>query len=324
MKIIILLLLPLQLLAQKSNQSELNKFIKATTEQVKAAGASVLIAHQGKIILNKGYGFAHLGFRVPATPQTKYFVVGPQVTVLATAILQQVEKGILSLDDEIQKYLPDFPLQGKKVTIRHLLTSTSGIPDYHYLGDPLQGQNYQPKALDEVIDLFAGKPFLIEPGSKYDWSISNFALLTDILQRITDQPYRDYLYNNIIKPLDLTETEYLEHDKLITNFAQGYRIMDTSFFPATESLFTYGYSHRLVTTTADLYKIWNGLKTHKLLKTTTFNLMTSKEEAKSNNSMYFGYGIRFRNEDNVEGIGIGGALQGFSGFFIFIRKMILQ
>ncbi len=127
-------------------------------------------------------------------------------------------------------------MQNNKITIRHLLTSTSGLPDYHHLGDPLTGQAYQPKALDEVIDLFENKPFTMKPGMKYDWSISNFALLVSILQKVTNQRYEDYLRTNIIAPLGMQETEYLTQKKLIPQFAQGYHFSDSSFYPATESI----------------------------------------------------------------------------------------
>ncbi len=312
-----LLLMPLFLRAQTFKTTELDKIVKEAFAQHKAAGASVLIAQNGKIILNKGYGFAHLGFRIPATPQTKYFIVGPQTIVLATAIMQQVERGNLSLDDEIQKYLPHFPLQGKKVLIRHLITSTSGIPDYHYLGDSFSGQE-QYKTQDEVINMFAGKPFLIEPGSKFDWSISNFALLTAILEKITHQRYQDYLQANFIDPLLLQETEYLEQDKLIPNFAQGY--IDTSFSRVPGSLFKFDYSTRLVSTTGDLYKLWVGLKKNKLITATSFTLMTSREEAKKNNSGNYGYGIRLYKLENFEGIRASGGLSNYSSYLYHIPQ----
>jgi CubicO group peptidase (beta-lactamase class C family) len=195
--ILFLLLMPLFLRAQTFKKTELDKIVKAAFAQQKAAGASILIAQNGKIILNKGYGFAHLGFRVPATPQTKYLIVGAGQIVLGAAIMQLVDKGDLSLDDEITKYLPGFNVQGHKITIRHLLTFTSGLPDYHYLGDPNSGQAYQPKAMDEVIDVFENKPFTMKPGTKFDWSISNFALLVSILQKVTNQRYEDYIRTNI-------------------------------------------------------------------------------------------------------------------------------
>ncbi len=312
--ILFLLLMPLFIQAQTLKETELDKIVKEAFSQQKVAGASVLIAQNGKIILNKGYGFAHLGFGIPATPQTKYFIVGANTTVLGAAIMQLVEKGALSLDDEITKYLPGFNVQNNKITIRHLLTSTSGLPDYHHLGDPLTGQAYQPKAMDEVIDLFENKPFTMKPGMKYDWSISNFALLVSILQNVTNQRYEDYLRTNIIAPLGMQETEYLTQKKLIPQFAQGYHFSDSSFYPATESLLKYDLSTRVVSTTGDMYKLLEGLKQGKAISRQSFMLMTSREEAAKNNSGNFGYMISIPKLENYNAMGFGGTLDGYSIF----------
>src|SRR5450631_2624477 len=104
-------------------------------------------------------------------------VVGPMIPFTGVAVLQLMEKGKLSLDDDISKYIPEFPMQGHRVSIRNLLNHTTGIVDYHYLGDEIDGTSRQPKALDEVMALFAGKPWVNEPGTKWDWSISGFQLL---------------------------------------------------------------------------------------------------------------------------------------------------
>ncbi len=314
--ILFLLLMPLFLQAQTFKKNELDKIVKEAFAQHKVAGASVLIAQNGKIILNKGYGFAHLGFGIPATPQTKYFIVGPGA-MLPTAIMQLVEKKTLSLDDEITKYLPGFNVQGNKITIRHLLTSTSGLPDYHYLGDPLNGQAFQPKAMDEVIDLFENKPFTMKPGTKFDWSISNFALLVSVLQKVTNQRYEDYLRTNIITPLVLQETQYLTQKKLIPHFAQGYHFNDGSFYPATQSLLKYDLSHRLVSTTGDMYKLWEALRQGKAISRQSFMLMTSREEAAKNNSGNFGYMIRIPKVENYNQMRFSGSLEGYSSFLSY-------
>jgi CubicO group peptidase (beta-lactamase class C family) len=312
--ILLLLLMPLFLQGQPFKQSELERIVKEAFAQQKAAGASVLIAQNGKIILNKGYGYAHLGFRVPATAETKYFIIGPGTTMLAAGIMQQVEKGNMSLDDELTKHLPDFDVQGERITIKHLLTSTSGIPDYHYLGDPIDGQKYQPRALDEVIAMFANKPYTIKPGTKFDWSISNFALLVAVLQKVSKQFYEEYIKEKFVSALSLNETEYLTQRIPISRFAQGYRTADTSLNPSTESLLKYDPSLRLVSTTADMYKFWEGLKQNKVISKNTFTLMTSKEEAAKNNSGTYGYAIRLNKLENYDAVGISGGLQGYSSF----------
>ena len=180
--IILLTLIPIKHWAQEIDQKDLDAFVNTTIQKLKIAGASVLVANHGKLILNKGYGFADLSHDVVATSETTYFLVGPGGFILSTCILQLIEQGRLSLNDDVSKYLPDFPLQGHPVKVSHLLSSTSGIIDYHYLGDPLESTYRTPKASDEVTALFAGRPFTsTEPGIKWDWSISNFALLLDHL-----------------------------------------------------------------------------------------------------------------------------------------------
>src|SRR5262249_57479284 len=107
-------------------------------------------------------------------------------------VMQLVERGKLSLDDELSKYIPEFPMQGHRVTIRQLLNHTSGIVDYHYLGDPIEATSRQPKALDEVMALYAGRNWVNDPGKKWDWSISGFQLLVTIVEPVTSQTFPTY------------------------------------------------------------------------------------------------------------------------------------
>jgi len=137
--------------------AELDEIAKRVIAQERVAGASVLVARGNKIILHKGYGFADLGLEAPAKDETVYHVVGPMLPFTGIAVMQQVERGKLSLDDDISKFIPEFPMQGHHVTVRQLLNHTSGIVDYHYLGDPIEATSRQPKALDEVMALYAGK-----------------------------------------------------------------------------------------------------------------------------------------------------------------------
>ncbi len=311
----VLLLLPSISFCQDTKQ--LDEFVIKLVADSRAAGASVLIVSKNEILLNKGYGYAELGFGVPADPNTKYFMIAPGTFMLTTAIMQLADKHQLKLDDEISKYLPDFPLQGRKVTIKHLITSTSGIPDYHYLGDPHVGLRFQPRTLDEVINLFTGQPFVNEPGQKFDWSISNFALLVAILEKVTNTNYELYTAKNFLQPLALTQTQYITEDKIIYQMAQGYHVVDSSFIPARESLIKYDPSLRFATTTGDIYKLWNGIRLGKVISSKSFELMTSREEAVKNKCGRFGYGINLMKDSLSEFIMGGGALDGYSNFLYY-------
>ncbi|HZD96243.1 MAG TPA: serine hydrolase domain-containing protein, partial [Candidatus Sulfotelmatobacter sp.] len=143
---------------------DLDAIVKQVIAREHVAGASVLVARGDRVLLHQGYGFADVALEAPAKAETVYHVVGPMLPFTGIAVMQQVERGKLSLDDEISKYLPEFPMQGHHVTIRQLLNHTSGIVDYHYLGDPIEATSRLPKALDEVMALYAGKNWVNEPG----------------------------------------------------------------------------------------------------------------------------------------------------------------
>jgi CubicO group peptidase (beta-lactamase class C family) len=165
----------------QSSGADLDAIAKRVIAQQGVVGASVLMARGNRIIFHKGYGFADLALEAPAKDETVYHVVGPMMPFTGIAVMQLVERGKLSLDDDISKFIPEFPLQGHRVTVRQLLNHTSGIVDYHYLGDPIEATSRQPKALDEVMALYSGKRWVNEPGKKWDWSISGFQLLVTIL-----------------------------------------------------------------------------------------------------------------------------------------------
>jgi D-alanyl-D-alanine carboxypeptidase len=132
-------LLPMLLPAPSSAQvssSELDAVAQRVIARERVAGASVLVVQHGKVILHKGYGYADLGLEAPAKDDTVYHVVGPMLPFTGIAVMQLVEHKKLSLDDDLAKYIPEFPMQGHRVTIRQLLNHTSGIVDYHYLGSP--------------------------------------------------------------------------------------------------------------------------------------------------------------------------------------------
>ncbi len=145
---------------------DLDAIVQRVIAQERVVGASVLVARGDKILLHKGYGFADLALEAPAKDETVYHIVGPMLPFTGIAVMQQVERGKLSLDDDISKFIPEFPLQGHHVTVRQLLNHTSGIVDYHYLGDPIEATSRQPKALDEVTALYAGKNWVNDPGTE--------------------------------------------------------------------------------------------------------------------------------------------------------------
>lgn len=186
----------------------------------------VLIAKGGKVLLNKGYGLADYELNVPNTPATRFHIASVSKPFTALAILQLAEQGKLGLDDAVEKYVTGFP-HGDKITLRHLLTHTSGIaninnfPEYN----SLQRMPQTPKSL---VDAFKDKPLDFEPGAKYAYSNSNYNLLALVIELVSHQSYGEYLEQHIFYPLQMKATfHHGDAHRLIPHRAAGYSPVGT-------------------------------------------------------------------------------------------------
>src|SRR6476646_8127306 len=257
----------------------LDSIVQRVIARERVVGASVLVARGDRILLHKGYGFADLGLEAPTKDETVYHIVGPMLPFTGIAVMQQVERGKLQLDDDISKFIPEFPLQGHHVTVRQLLNHTSGIVDYHYLGDPIEATSRQPKALDEVMALYAGKNWINNPGQKWDWSISGFNLLVTIVERVTGQSFPDYVQQNIFKPAGVKSTSYCDDFTLTHGLAHAYRKIGADYIEARENGMAYNSDLRFCSTVGDLLQLWRAIKDKSLVKPETFRQMSTAEGA---------------------------------------------
>jgi hypothetical protein len=233
-------------------------------------------------------------------------------------VLQQVERGNLSLDDDISKFVPEFPLQGHHVTIRHLLNHTSGIVDYHYLGDPIEATSRQPKALDEVMSLYAGKDWVNEPGKKWDWSISGFQLLVTIVERVSGQSFPEYMQRNVFGPAKLEATSYCDDFTLVKGLSHAYRKFQNGYVPAYENDMAYNSDLRFCSTVRDIYRLWRAIAEKRLIQPQTFKMMTTAEGAAAHMNpqdplAQYGFALIINHEDQHRRIGQHGSLLGYSG-----------
>ncbi|HEY6846607.1 MAG TPA: serine hydrolase domain-containing protein [Terracidiphilus sp.] len=302
----------------ETSQSDLNSVARQAVLESHVAGASVLVARGDHILLLKGYGVSDIGLEAPSQPDSVYHVVGPMLPFTGVAVMQQVERGKLSLDDDIAKYLPEFPTQGRHVTIRQLITNTSGIVDYHYRGDPLESTYRQPKAMDEVVALFANGQWVHEPGTQWDWSVSNFQLLTEILERVTGQPYAEYMQQNLFAPAGAIATTPCDNSSVIHGLSHSYQSVGDHYEAATEDSSAVSYDLRFCSTVSDLFHIWRAVQQGKLLKPETLKLMTTAEGpgikmTASDPNQHYGMAFLLGHEDDHRDVGQNGSLLGYSG-----------
>lgn len=301
-----------------TSQSDLNSVAQQAVTQSHVVGASVLVAKGDHILLQKGYGVSDLGLEAPSTADSVYHIVGPMLPLTGVAVMQQVERGKLSLDDDITKFLPEFSTQGHHVTIRELLSNTSGVVDYHYLGDPLESTYRQPKAMDEVMALFANGQWVHEPGTVWDWSVSNFQLLTMILERVSGQALADYMQTNLFGPAGATATTWCDNSSVIKGLSHSYQRVGDHYQAATENSSAVSYDLRFCSNVSDLFHVFRAVQLGKLLKPQTFKLMTTAEGpgikmTSSDPDTHYGMAFILGHEDEHRDIGQNGSLLGYSG-----------
>lgn len=256
--------------------AKLDSFMNEFSDKYSFSG-SVLIAKEGNILLNKGYLMADYENKILNTPHTVFSIgsITKQFTAMGIMMLQ--EKGLLNVNDTLNKYLPDFP-NGDRIKIHNLLTHTSGIKDYY----PNETQNLETKryTVTELIDLFKNKLLNFEPGEKFQYSNSNYVLLGYIIEKVSGVKYEDFIAENIFKPLEMNSSGFDLQEASEKNRAVGYtKILknkntdnSTSFstskaVPLEPTIF-YAMAG-LCTTSEDLYKWDQALYTEKLVKQET-------------------------------------------------------
>ena len=220
----ILLLLSALLLAgwcrAQDAASKVDAFISAFAQERRFMG-SVLLAREGKVIFKKGYGMANLEHDVPNTPKTKFRLGSITKQFTATAILQLEERGKLKVEDPICQYLSPCPAHWQPITIHHLLSHTSGIPNFTSF--PGYRQEWVlPSPPAQTMLKFKDKPLDFEPGAKWSYSNSGYILLALILEKASGVGYAAYLEQNIFGPLGMKDSGHDEWAPVLKNRATGY------------------------------------------------------------------------------------------------------
>ncbi len=210
---------PIILAQDKSNQ--LDRLI-TRYHDLGLFNGSALVAQGGKPILRKGYGEANMEWHIANTPDTRFRLGSITKQFTATLVMQLVEQGKIDLSAPITRYLPDYPkTNGDRITIKHLLTHTSGIPGYTEL--PGFGKTIrEPFSPTDLMKTFSSLDLLFEPGTKYSYSNSGFFVLGVILERVTGEPYEQLLRERIFDPLGMNESGYDHPGPLIEKRAAGY------------------------------------------------------------------------------------------------------
>jgi CubicO group peptidase (beta-lactamase class C family) len=200
-------------------ESEVDRYL-APYVQMKDFSGTVLLAKNGEILLRKGYGLANYELGTPNSPQTKFHIASLSKTFTAAAIVLLKKEGLLSFDDPLSKFIPDFP-NGDRIKISHLLTHSAGVPDFYALPE-YEELKAKSMTLSDWIALLKTRPLDFEPGKQSSYSNSGYALLAFIIEKVSGESYEGFLRERILAPLKMENTGTWDDARVIMNRASGY------------------------------------------------------------------------------------------------------
>ena len=283
---------------------------------------SVLVVENGKVIFKKGYGLANMEWNIPNTPDTKFRLGSLTKQFTAMLIMQLVEQGKLKLEGKITDYLADYPkAAGDKITIHHLLTHTSGIPNYTSFpsfNEKLSRNRYKPA---DFIKQFSDLPLEFEPGSTYAYSNSGYFVLGAIIEKVTGKTYEKVLQANIFTPLQMNNTGYDMSFKILPKRATGYDKWNLEYENAPYIDMSIPYAAGSLYSTVEDLALWDqALYSDKLLSASSKAIMFTPYKS----DYAYGWGVYKRQigqlKDSVEAMGHQGGINGFNTLLIRIPK----
>lgn len=255
--------------------AKVDEIVRDQIREQKLPGVALAVVRDGKIVKAAGYGLANVELNVPVTPRSLFHTESIAKTFTATAVMMLVEEGKVGLDDRISKYLPQAPAAWNGVTIRHLLSHTSGIRDYFGEDGDMKLDFHQDFTEDQLVQKFASQTMKFQPGEKRSYSNAGYVILGVMIRRVTGKFWFDFVQQRIFKPLDMNATRLMSSEDIIPNRASGYRLINGQW--KNESwvapMWNTTADGVLYTNVLDMARWDEALYTEKILKRSTLNQM---------------------------------------------------
>jgi CubicO group peptidase (beta-lactamase class C family) len=310
-KLISVLTFTILLLVTISAQADqVDDLVKAEIKRQRIPGASIAVIKDGKVIKAEGYGLADVEHNVPARPDTVFKIGSVSKQFIATGIMLLVQDGKIGLDDRISKYLEGTPETWQGITIRHLLTHTSGIVREAPGFDPFKIQKDA-----DVIKTAYPLPLRFAPGEKWEYCNVGYFALAEIISRVSGKYWGDFLNERVFAPLGMASTRVTTVSDIIPNRSAGYvidkdKLQNSVNWPAVRP------SGAFLSTALDLAKWEAALCTDKILKPATRVQMWTPVTLNSGKKYLYGLGWELEDFRGIATINHSGSLTGFRARFL--------
>jgi len=280
-------------------------------------GVSILVAKDGEPIYQQAFGLASLELNIPMETKNVFEIGSITKQFTAVAILMLEEQGKLSVNDDILKYIPDYPTNGKTITIHNLLNHTSGIKSYTSMPSfqKLAAIDMTPT---ELIDKFKNEPMDFDPGEEFKYNNSGYILLGHIIEVVSKMTYEDYIEKNIFEKLGMSNSYYGSNSQLIPNRADGYQGGPNGFANSNYLSMTLPYAAgSLMSTTNDLLTWQNALNNHILISNSSYEKAIHGSTLNNGEHIDYGYGLTEGKISGSTAIQHGGGIFGYTTMGIY-------
>lgn len=283
-------------------------------------GVAVLVARDGKIFFQGGYGLADVEKKTPITPETKFRIGSVTKQFTAAAILRLAEEGKLAVSDSLAKFFPDFP-NAKAITLRHLLTHTSGLHSYTDKPD-FYASVTEPTTPAALIASFQNDPPDFAPGANFRYCNSGYFLLGEIVAKVSGQPFADYLRTTFFEPLGMKDTGIFVNATPPPGMALGYAVEKGKATRALDwDMSRAGGAGALYSTVGDLFRWTEALHGGRVINAESLKAMTTPNPLPpGSDGMSYGFGLAMSEVDRLPAISHSGGLQGWSSDLMWLPQ----
>lgn len=297
------------LLGVSANADSVDDLVRMQMKERNIPGAAVAVIKNGKVVKIKGYGLASIEFNAPVTLDTVFEIGSVSKQMTAAGIMLLVQDGKIALDERISKYLPNTPEAWQDVTVRHLLTHTSGIKSY----TSMQGFELSRRVkIDGFIKQLSQHPLEFEPGERNIYSNSGFNLLAYIIETQSGKSFMEFMQTRIFTPLGMAKTADRDPQFIIPLRANGYEWRIDRYTGRDGSLTDLLGAGSIVSTIGDMVKWEAAIRGDKFLTPESKRAMWTKATFNDGSSSQYGFGWRISDVRGTKLIGHTGQTAGFS------------
>ena len=250
-------------------------------------GLALAVVRDGRVVKEQGYGLASVELNAPVTPATVFEIGSVSKQITAAAVMLLVEEGKVGLDDPVAKYLPEAPAEWGGVTVRHLLTHTSGLKNYTGLAGFELTERLK---RDEFVRRIAAHPLAFAPGEAHSYGNTNYNLLGFVVEAASGRPYWEFVQERIFRPLGMTSTADRDPRNVIPNRAAGYEWEGGRLVGRDYDLTDVFSAGAIVSTVRDLVRWDAALESERLLKRSSLELVWSPVRLNGGKSYPYGFG----------------------------------